>query len=271
MPSVSVLILTKDEQADLPGCLNSVSWCDDIHVIDSGSIDQTVEIARKLGARVRENPFKSFAQQRNWALDNCDIRNDWVLFLDADERSTPAFFEAVTHAAASASPSVSGFYCCWKTMLDGRWLKRSDNFPKWQFRVLRLDCARFADSGHGQKEGVVQGSIAYISEPYLHYAFSRGWKHWVDKHKIYAKQDAMAIQGQPFSLRALLSRHGSKRNTAIKQLVRIAPGWPIVRFAYSYALKGGFLEGAQGLEYCRRMMWYERQIQHELAAFNQMS
>jgi glycosyltransferase involved in cell wall biosynthesis len=268
---LSVFILTKNEQADLPGCLDSVSWCDDIHVIDSGSTDQTVEIARQSGAKVKVNPFMSFGHQRNWALDNCEAKNDWVLFLDADERSTPAFFEALIKATSSASPSISGFYCCWKTFLDGRWLKRSDNFPKWQFRMLRRGCARFADSGHGQKEGVMEGSIAYIPEPYLHFAFSKGWGDWVDKHKIYAKKDALAIHGQPLSLRDLLSRHGSRRNTAVKRLVRIIPGWHLVRFAYSYVLKGGYLEGAQGLEYCRRMMWYERQIQKEISALHDMN
>jgi glycosyltransferase involved in cell wall biosynthesis len=265
---LSILILTKDEETDLPGCLASLSWCEDIHVIDSGSSDRTVEIAIQSGAQVQVNPFRSFAQQRNWALDHCLTRHEWILFLDADERSTPAFTEAVIKAIASAPPSISGFYCCWKTILDGRWLKRSDNFPKWQFRLLRRGCARFADSGHGQKEGIVNGSIDYISEPYLHYAFSRGWGHWVEKHKTYAKKDAIALLGQPLSLRALFSRHGSHRNTAIKRLVRGSPGWPLLRFAYSYILKGGFFEGRQGLEYCQRMMWYERQIQQELSSLN---
>lgn len=265
---LSVIILTKDEEADLPGCLSSLSWCDDIHVVDSGSEDRTVDIALQAGALLQTNPFRSFAQQRNWALDHCPAEHEWVLFLDADEQSTPAFEKAVKTAITVAPLSCAGFYCCWKTILDGRWLKRSDNYPKWQFRLIRLGSARFADSGHGQKESNVNGLIDYISEPYLHFAFSRGWHHWTAKHQIYAKRDAMALLDQPFPLRALVTRHASKRNMAIKRLVRRAPGWPLWRFIYTYFLKAGFLEGKQGLEYCRRMMWYERQIQHELALLN---
>lgn len=260
---LSVMILTKDEEADLPGCLASIPWCDDVHVIDSGSADRTVEIAKALGASVQVNSFRSFAQQRNWALDHCVLRHDWILFLDADERSTDSFHAAVLNAICSASSSTSGFYCCWKTILGQRWLKRSDNFPKWQFRLLRRGSAAFADSGHGQKEGDVQGTIGYVYEPYLHYAFSRGWDHWMQKHRKYAKQDAMVIFEQRLSLRSLFSRHGSKRNAAIKRLVRLSPGWPRIRFVYSYLLRGGFLEGREGLVYCRMMMWYERRIRSE--------
>lgn len=265
---LSVLILTKDEEADLPGCLASIPWCNDIHVIDSGSVDRTVEVAEEHGACVQVNAFQSFAQQRNWALDHCPVVHEWVLFLDADERSTPAFVEAVTTAISNAPLSCAGFYCCWKTILDGRWLKRSDNFPKWQFRLLRCGYARFSDSGHGQKEGEIMGSIGYVSEPYLHYAFSRGWSHWIDKHKAYAIKDAVSLRDKPLSLHSLFSGHGSIRNTAIKRLVRIAPGWPLFRFIYSYIFRGGCFEGKQGLEYCRRMMWYERQIQLEIFRLN---
>ena len=81
---ISIIILTKNEQSDLPSCLNSVAWCDDIHVVDSGSSDKTVEIAVELGAKVYLKEFKSFALQRNWALDNCKLNYEWVLFLDDD-------------------------------------------------------------------------------------------------------------------------------------------------------------------------------------------
>ena len=80
----------------------------------------------------------------------------------------------------------------------------------------------------------------------------------------------MALLDQPLSLRLLFSRHRSQRNLAIKRLARIIPGWPFFRFTYSYFLKAGFLEGKQGFEYCRRMMWYERQIQRKLFSLKTM-
>lgn len=261
---VSVIILTKNEEQDLPACLASLAWCNDVHVVDSGSSDRTVDIARAHGATVWTNPFTSFGQQRNWAIDHCAVKNDWILFLDADERSTPEFRRAVVSAIDSAEPEVAGFYCCWKMMLGDRWLKRSDNFPKWQFRLFRKGLARFIDVGHGQKEGAVEGRIEYLREPYLHYAFSRGWEVWTERHRRYARQEAEERSGKSLKVQDLVSPHGSKRNPAIKLLVGNLPGWPQFRFFYSYVLKGGFLEGNEGLTYCRKIMWYEQETQREM-------
>jgi glycosyltransferase involved in cell wall biosynthesis len=262
---VSVIILAKNEEQDLPACLASLAWCSDVHVVDSGSSDRTVEIAREHGATVWTNPFTSFGQQRNWAIVHCSLKNDWVLFLDADERSTPDFQKAVLSALQEVEDRVAGFYCCWKMMLGKRWLKRSDNFPKWQFRLLRKGRAGFIDVGHGQKEGVVHGTIEYLREPYLHYAFSRGWEPWMERHRRYAKLEAKENLGSPLpGMKQLLSLHGSRRNTAIKRVVAKLRFWPQLRFFYSYFLMGGWREGKEGLEYCRKVMWYELQIQFEM-------
>ena len=263
---VSTIILTKDAARDLPECILSLEWCHDLHVVDSGSSDDTVAIATKGGARILVNPFVSFGRQRNWAIDHCETVHPWILFLDADERSTPEFANALKRAIGEASIGVAGFYCCWKTMLENRWLRRSDNFPKWQFRLFRKGRARFIDVGHGQKEGDVVGKIEYLREPYLHDAFSMGWPLWEEKHRKYARLEALERMrgGSPLLISDLFSRHGSKRNVSIKRLVGNLPGWPQFRFFYSYMLKGGWMEGKEGLEYCRRMMWYELNIKTEM-------
>jgi glycosyltransferase involved in cell wall biosynthesis len=260
---VSVIILTKNEEKDLPACLESLRWCDDIHVVDSGSLDKTVEVARSQGATVSTHPFSSFGEQRNWAIDHCLTKYGWILFLDADERSTPPFERVLKERLESVSEDVAGFYCCWKMMLGERWLKKSDNFPKWQFRLFRKGRARFIDVGHGQKEGDIDGRVEYLREPYLHYAFSRGWGPWHERHLKYARQEAEERRRKQLNFKDLFSPHGSKRNPAIKHLVGSLPGWPQFRFFFSYLLKGGFLEGKEGLSYCQKMMWYEREIQKE--------
>ncbi|MEI8285420.1 MAG: hypothetical protein WCG52_10580 [bacterium] len=149
-------------------------------------------------------------------------------------------------------------------MLGEKWLKRSDNFPKWQFRLFRKGRARFIDVGHGQKEGEVDGRIDYLSEPYLHFAFSRGWSVWEERHKRYAKKEATERIQSSVKMQQLFSKHATKRNPAIKQIFGTLPGWPQFRFFYSYFLKGGWLEGREGLEYCQRIMWYEKLTQREL-------
>lgn len=254
---VSVIILTHNEEQDLPKLLSSLEWCEDIHVVDSGSSDSTVRRAREHGAIVHENHFQSFSKQRNWALEKCEPRFPWVLFLDADEICTPDFVQALADAITTAGDDVAGFYCCWKMMLDGTWLKRCDGFPKWQFRVVRLGRASFTDFGHGQKEGHVQGSLAYIDEPYLHYAFSKGWTHWLHRHNRYSDQEARArLHSQP-NWRAALSRNSSERNKALKPLVSRLPGWPLLRFLIDYVGRRGFLEGRAGFIYCVNMAIYE--------------
>jgi len=266
MPAISVIILTKNEGRDLPVCLESLRWCNDVHVVDSGSEDRTVELASRAGARVSCNAFESFGRQRNWALDHCHPKHDWILFLDADEKTTPEFVIAMESAISIADEEVAGFYCCWKLLLNGRWLKRSDNFPKWQFRLLRHGRARFTDFGHGQKEGQIDGRLAYLREPYLHAPFGRGWEHWEEKHRKYARQEAVARLSLELRLRDIFSPHASRRNPAIKSLVSRWALWPEIRFVYTYLLRGGFFEGAEGLEYCRRMRWFEREVASEMSA-----
>jgi glycosyltransferase involved in cell wall biosynthesis len=264
---VSAIILTKNEERDLPGCLDSLSWCDDIHICDSGSTDQTLEIARRYQTTLSIHPFQSFGDQRNWSIDHCPIKYDWILFLDADERATPAFQETLLDAIQNAGSECAGFFCCWKMMLGETWLKRSDNFPKWQFRVLRKGRARFIDVGHGQKEGPVQGRIEYLREPYLHFPFRAGWHAWEERHKRYAKLEANERTKSPLRFMQIFSKHASKRNPAIKQFFATLPGWPYFRFFYSYFVKGGWIDGRASLEYCRRIFWYEMLIKSELRSF----
>ena len=258
MNGLSVIILTKDEAADLPACLQAIAGWARIIVVDSGSSDATIEIARAAGAQVDLHPFASFGEQRNWALDHCDLTGcDWILFLDADEIATPAFRRAVEEQTAAATENVAGFHCCWKTMLEGRWLRRCDSFPKWQFRLLRPGRARFIDSGHGQKEGAVDGEIRQLREPYLHYSFSKGWHQWMRKHNDYSTLEAADRIERDVAWGDLLSRDPSRRNRALKPLVSRVPFWPFLRFLYMYVFKLGFLEGRPGFIYCVNMAYYE--------------
>ena len=257
MPSVSVIILTRNEENDLPRCLDGLRWCDDVHVVDSNSTDATVLIARRHGARVHTNPFSSFGAQRNWSLDHCQPKHPWILFLDADEVAGPEFVDAMDRAVATATESTAGFYCCWKTIYDGRWLKHCDSFPKWQFRLLRHGRARFTDFGHGQKEADVQGDLGYLPVPYDHYALSKGFGPWLERHNRYATLEAHERLTAPIVWSDIFSPHGSRRNKALKPLVSRVPGWPILRFCLTYILGLGFLEGRPGFVYCANLAYYE--------------
>jgi glycosyltransferase involved in cell wall biosynthesis len=259
--SVSIIILARNEEHDLPTLLESIRWCDDIHLVDSGSTDATVALARAAGAHCLEHGFISFGEQRNWALENCPVKYSWILFLDADEASTPEFHAAIVEAIQAAPDSVAGFYCCWKMIVEGRWLKRSDSFPKWQFRLLRRGRANFVDFGHGQKEGKVDGTLGYVHEPYLHFSLSKGWSTWVDRHNRYSSEEAAERNRMPVSWKQIFARDSSVRNKALKPLVSRIPGWPLLRFVHAYIFSGGFLEGRTGFIYCLNLAYYEFLIQ----------
>jgi len=254
---ISVIILTKNEEKDIAACLDTLTWCDDIHVLDSGSTDATTEIAAKYKVPVSFNPFVSFGKQRNFALDNINTKYEWILFLDADEHVTPEFLKSMKDNIQSSEGDVSGFYCCWKMMLDNVWLKHCDNFPKWQFRLMKKGMARFTDFGHGQKEDQVKGRIIYIKEPYLHFGFSKGWSAWIDRHNRYSSQEAVARLENLPPIRNVFSSHGSVRNPAIKSWMSRVPGWPALRFIQAYFFNLGFLEGKPGFIYCVNMAYYE--------------
>jgi glycosyltransferase involved in cell wall biosynthesis len=258
---ISVVILTKNEERDLPACLASLNWTDDVHVLDSGSTDNTVPIAEGFGAIISQNPFESFGKQRNFALDNLCLKYDWILFLDADEVVTSEFKAEVVKRISEADDSIAGFYCCWKMILEGKWLKYCDNFPKWQFRMLKKGRASFTDFGHGQKEGIVDGKIEYIKEPYLHYGFSKGWALWLERHNRYSTLEAKEryLNTPPF--KNIFSKNSSIRNPALKSWLSKVPGWPMLRFLQAYIISLGFIEGKQGFIYCSNMAYYEFLIQ----------
>src|SRR5262249_55531701 len=139
---VSVLVLTRNEEQDLPGCLASVSWSDDIHVLDSLSTDRTAEIARNAGARVTERKFDNWAAHQNWALANISFKHPWVFYLDADERISESLRESIKaqvcpdSAAAAFRVRRRDFYA------DGTWLKHAQITP-YYVRLFRPQRIRY--------------------------------------------------------------------------------------------------------------------------------
>jgi glycosyltransferase involved in cell wall biosynthesis len=268
----SVVILTYQEAQDIVACIETLRpWSDDIHVIDSGSSDATVALAQAAGAHVHTHPMRTYAGQHNWAHQHVHFRYPWVLHLDADERCTPAFAKALQEALHKAPAHCQGFYCCWKLMLYGRWLRRSDAFPRWQLRVLRATVREpYIEFGHAQKENHFPAhALGYVREPYEHYAFSKGWSHWVDKHNRYSTKEAHERLKAPWHWQQCFSRHPSVRAFALKALLRHTCLWPLLRFGYTYCCRLGFLDGWPGWVYCVQMAYYEWLIQlkmHELRA-----
>ncbi len=199
--SFSILILTYNEEGNLPACLDSIAGCDDIVVLDSFSTDRTVEIARERGCRVFQRKFDDFGSQRNHALDHIPFQHSWMFQLDADERFTPAVMREVKELVEA--DEHSGYMVPNKLMFQGRWLKHAGMYPSYQMRLLKLGEIRFIKHGHGQRESNPKRGLGKMTEPYLHYNFSKGLDDWFAKHNRYSTEEAkLAIEElrhQPFS------------------------------------------------------------------------
>ncbi len=264
-PRVSVVVLTLNEEINIADCLASCAWCDDLHVLDSGSGDRTAEIATAMGAAVHHHPFESFGAQRNWAIDNIPLKHDWVFHLDADERFTPTLIEAVRRLLEQY-PSEAGFYVPNKLMFMGRWLNRSGGYPTYQMRLFHKDRMRFCDYGHGQRE-LTDGVVGTIDTPYLHYAFIKGLTDWFAKHNRYSTLEALRVldaTAHRWSVSELFGRDRVNRRRAWKEFSYHLPFRPFLRWFYTLFIQGGILEGRAGRTYARMLAIYEQMISLKL-------
>jgi len=254
----SVLLLTKNESANLGRCLASLRDCRDIVVIDSFSDDDTVEKARAAGARVFQRQFDSFAGQRNWGVENCSLVHEWVLHLDADECLTPELHTEIK--AAVAADAKSAYLIANKLIFMGKWIRNASMYPYYQARLLKRGESAFSQTGHGQILGRAERGTGTLREPYIHYNFSRGITDWVDRHNRYSSDEARRLVAM-----APHDCHGGKpgeasgqdRQQRLKRLADRLPFRPLVRFLYLYVLRAGFLDGRAGFDYCVLMAFYD--------------
>ncbi len=263
MTMFSVVILTLNEERDLPRCLASAQECDDVVVLDSGSTDRTVEIALAAGARVFTRPFDDFAGQRNHAQKEIPFRHPWVFHLDADEQLTPELVaECRTMAARD---DLDGFLVAPKMIFRGRWIPHCTDFPAYQARYVRAPQFEFIQVGHGQREAP-QMRTERLRGNYLHDLSSGGEEEWLAKHRRYAREEA-AQHLRGYGLMPwgdLFGRDRLRRRRALKRMSYALPGRPALRFVYQYVLRRGFLDGAAGYRYCQLLATYERFAVEEL-------
>lgn len=261
----SVLILTLNEERNLPRCLASLKGIDDIVVLDSGSRDRTHAIAAAAGARVLMRPFDNFANQRNHAQLHISFRHPWVFHLDADEEILPPLIREC--AASAARVDVDGFLVAPKMIFAGRWIRRCTDYPAYQARFVRAPQFRFVQVGHGQREAP-EMRLARLTENYLH-RVPNDADEWFAKHQRYARDEAEDIMrnrrsGTPRP--KLASALPLERRRALKALSDRLPFRGPTRFCYQYFLRGGFLEGRAGFRYCTWLARYETLIAKELRA-----
>lgn len=258
---LTVVILTQNEQHNLPGCLAAIPERYPIIIVDSGSTDNTVAIAQKHGCRVVFNPWPGFAEQRNFAIRQCAIDTPWVLFIDADEIYPPAFYDWFeTEMAGTGADAPDVVMVPSILYLRGKRLDYAPGYPIYHPRLVRRETAVFVRNHTGHGEAVTDSCrIGYTDIPYEHYFYRGEIIAWMHKHIDKAAQevDLQPTQGAVMTQRGRLS-------------VLLGRSWfrIIARFLYHSVFRGGFLDGRAGLEFALMFTWYEAAIYVQAKAKN---
>lgn len=226
VPPLSVAIPTQDEEANIARALESVSWAAEVVVLDSGSTDRTIEIARQLGARVVQEPWRGFGIQRQRSIELCS--NPWVLALDADEAISPTLRDSILREFQDGAPRHAGYLLDRHTSYLGTWFGSRGWNRDRILRLARKDRLRFDDRiMHDRLD--VEGTIGRLRGPVLHWSY-RDVGHHMEKMALYSDLKARQLfdAGRRCGLPTAIGR-GS---------------W---RFISGYLLNGGFLYGWPGL------------------------
>lgn len=258
---ISVLILTLNEEVNLPGCLESVAWSDDIVVFDSFSADRTAEIAKAAGARVVQRKFDNWASHQNWAVENIPFKYPWVYYSDADERATPELATELQSIARDGCREEVAYRVRFRNMFMGRWIRRSSLYPTWVLRFFRPEYVRWQRLVNPVP--VVTGKEGKLQSHFEHYSFNKGMTEWVQKHNLYSQNEAHELiktVQQGVNWKSLFSEHAASRRKALKELAFHVPYRPLLVFCYLYFFRLGFLDGVPGLTYCRLRSMYEYMI-----------
>jgi len=289
---LSVLILTHNEEHDLPGCLEALEWCDDLIVYDSYSTDLTEIIATSSGARLIRRPGQDLSMSfggdeafhRNWALREISFQYPWLLVLDADERLSPEAYNEIQHLLSadyleqfelSPNPPVA-FQLRRRDFFHARQLKHVQATP-WYVRLFRPEYVHYERLVNPVT--VVNGTVSSIHGCINHFPFSKGLSHWLERHNIYstleARQQVETCIPVNFATiyKSVLSPSFSQRRFYQKKLFNMLPFRPILKFVWLYFLKRGFLDGRPGLTYALLQSIYEfhivlkiQELKHSLRA-----
>lgn len=256
---VTVIILTRNEELNIAECLESVQWAAEVIVLDSFSTDSTVQIAKGMGAKVFSHSFEGYARQRNWALSDLPICNEWVLILDADERIPDELASEIGRCVRVPEIAKAGFYLARRHIFMGRWLKHGGLYPTWGMRLFRRRLARYEDRPMNEHV-ILEGGAGYLKQAFEH-RDRRPLSNWIAKHNRYADLQAAEYFGDragrfPESLppRLFGTQAARKRWLKLRVWNRLPLLFrPFLFFFRNYVLKAGFLDGRPGLIY--HVLW----------------
>jgi len=235
MPRLSVTVIALNQEANIGPCLASVSFADEIVLVDTGSTDRTVEVAWAYTDRIFDTAWQGFARTKNFALDQA--RGEWVLSLDTDERVPPALQDEIL-AVVRADGPLAGYRVPRKNYFCGRWIRHLGWYPDYTLRLFRREQGRFRDR-EVHEEVEVAGPVGNLKTPLEHYSYNSVSEYVarMDRYAILAARE-MAKQGRRPFPGELVFR-------------------PFFTFLHLYVIRRGFMEGAPGYVLARLSGMYK--------------
>jgi (heptosyl)LPS beta-1,4-glucosyltransferase len=229
------VILTKNEAHHISDCVAALRpWVEAVVVWDSGSSDGTPALAQQAGALVVTRPFDNYAAQRQAALDA--LAAEWVLFVDADERVTPALAQEVQHKITQGT--ANGYWVPRRNWIVGREIRHGGYFPDYQLRLVRRAATHYDLAREVHELAHVEGAAGYLQEPLIHYNYE-DWAQFHHKQRAYAAYEARILQGR--GVRPLPHRFVLQ---------------PLREFRRRFVALQGWRDGESGLRLALLFAWY---------------
>jgi glycosyltransferase involved in cell wall biosynthesis len=261
---LTVVVLTLNEARNIESCLRSVAgWAEEIHVVDSGSTDETVQLARKYTEHVHHHRYVDHASQLRWVVETVALKTEWILFLDADLRLTDAARAEISRALARDDPKTDGYYVEHQMLFRGR---RVRGLKSRSLQLMRYRNATIGRSELVDALVVFRGRTGYIASPIVEdNENERDIDFWIDKHQRYASRQALE-EVLLIGDRIRLAGQGSLLGDHDARMIWLRRRWyslplfvrPAIYFAYRYFVRLGVLDGRDGFVFHFMQAWWYR-------------
>lgn len=249
---ITFVIPTLNEERNLRETVLTIKdWAAQIIVFDSFSDDHTLEVARELGVQIVQRHFDNFGAHKNWALENLAFENEWMFFLDADERITPALRNEIEEVIAH--DAHDGYYVARRNYFMGQWVRHCGMYPDYQLRLFKHRVGRYEER-IVHEHVILNGRVGYLRSPLEHNDY-KGLERWFDRHNRYSSMEAIEIcrvldGDQSKRIKGSLLARGPERTRLVKEYAyRYLPCRAFFVFVWMYLIRGGFLDGRVGFRY----------------------
>jgi hypothetical protein len=237
--SLAAIVLTKNEAQHIQACLETLRFADLMVVFDSYSEDQTIAIAQAAGAEIQQRAFDHYANQRNAAIQSVQGRAEWVLFVDADERVSPALAAEILYTMREDDRKCAGWRMPRHNYIFGRLTYGAGWYPDYQTRLLRVGAARYDPTRKVHEIVLLDGGLGTLKEPLIHYNY-RDRAQFVEKQRRYTRYEAQILYDSGI--------RPKPRNFVLQ---------PLRQFWWRFITLQGYRDGLHGLRLSLLMGWYE--------------